>query len=331
MAAQQFDIFSIGDSTIDAFMQIETRDTETICKLQEEDCFVCFAYGDKIPVSAYQRIAAVGNAANNAIGSARLGLKTGMYTVIGSDNDSQETKVTLENEGVDTEYVVMESGKRSNFSVVINYSGERTIFVYHEQHAYHLPEGLLAKWAYLTSVGPDHSGLHSQVVSFIKNTQTKLAFNPGTHQLRDGIALLSDLLSVTEVLSVNREEAVELLGKEGEIGELIMGLKQKGIGCVLITDGPQGSYASYDGREIWHVGIPQTAPIVERTGAGDAYTTAFLAALSLGKPLPDAMVWGTLNATSVVAHIGAREGLLAPLQMQEFIKQYGKEIIPKMM
>jgi sugar/nucleoside kinase (ribokinase family) len=119
-----FDILSIGDSTIDVFMEVDVSDAEKVCDKNDQDCKICFSYASKIPAKNLTRVAGVGNAANNAVGSARLGLKTAIYTVLGSDHDSTESKEVFEKEGVDTSFVVMESGKRSNFSTVINYSGE---------------------------------------------------------------------------------------------------------------------------------------------------------------------------------------------------------------
>ncbi|MBI2590341.1 MAG: carbohydrate kinase family protein [Candidatus Blackburnbacteria bacterium] len=329
----QLDLISVGDSTIDIFMQVEQKDTESVCGLKGEERLICFAYGGKIPVSTYKRIPASGNAANNAIGSSRLGLKTALYAVLGSDQDSNDTKKVFVDEGVDIAHVTIDPDVGSNLSVVLNYSGERTIFVYHQPRQYELPSNLPnSKWMYLTSVGSEHQRLHDQVLEFIKRSKTKLAFNPGSYQLRDGINLLQPVLSLANVLILNREEAVVLVGgSSGEdVKQLIVELKSRCPGCVVITDGAYGSYASYDGREIWHAGISTSAPIVEKTGAGDAYSTGFVAALIQGKTLPEAMLWGTMNSTSVAGHIGAREGLLTPMKMEEFIKMYGGEIKPRM-
>lgn len=328
----QYDLISVGDSTVDIFMQVEQKDTESVCNLKAEDCLICFPYGSKVPVSTYKRIPASGNAANNAIGAARLGLKTALYTVLGSDRDSSDSKRVFEDEGVDTSFVAIDPSVGSNLSVVLNYSGERTIFVYHQLKKYDLPTNFPAsKWMYLTSVGPDHPHLHEQVLEFVHRTKTKLAFNPGSYQLRDGLALLQPILSLTDVLILNKEEAVALLGNSGaDVKQLILELKAKGPGCVVITDGANGSFASYDGREVWHAGVSTTAPVMEKTGAGDAYSTGVMAALVAGKDLPEAMLWGTMNSTSVVGHIGAREGLLTPLKLQEMIRLYGGEVQPKM-
>lgn len=329
----QFDLISVGDSTIDIFMQVEQKETEAVCALEAEKNLICFAYGSKIPVSTYKRIPASGNAANNAIGSARLGLRTALYTVLGNDQESNDTKKVFEREGVDITYTTVNPSVGSNLSVVLNYSGERTIFVYHQPKKYDFPLNLpTPKWVYLTSVGLDHQHLHEQVLEFIKRTQTKLAFNPGSYQLRDGINLLQPVLSLTDVLVLNKEEAIGLVGGAGkDVKQLILELKAKCPGCVVITDGASGSFASYDGREIWHAGVSTSAPIVEKTGAGDAYSTGFVAALIQGKTLPEAMLWGTMNSTSVVGYIGAREGLLTPLKMQEMIKLYGEEVKPRML
>lgn len=327
----QYDLISIGDSTIDLFMEVDPKDAQTSCSLKEEECLVCFSYGSKIPVSQIARIPAVGNAANNAIGSSRLGLKTAIYTVIGSDRDSEDIKKVFEDEDVSTEYLVMESGKKSNFSTVINYLTERTIFVYHEPRTYNLPALTPSKWVYYTSVAKDHQILHTQVPEYVKRSSAKLGFNPGSHQLREGTEALKPILEVTEVLSVNREEAQMLVGGDIEdIKGLFAKLKSFGPQIILITDGRNGSFASFDGREVWQMGIAEDAPVVERTGAGDAYTTAFIAALILEKELPEAMLWGTMNATSVIGHIGAREGLLTREGMEKFIEKWGKVLKAKM-
>src|SRR3989344_1311873 len=328
----QLDLISVGDSTIDIFMQVEQKDTEAVCNLKAEERLICFAYGSKIPVSTYRRIPASGNAANNAIGSARLGLKTVLYTVLWSDQDSLDSKKVFENEGVDVNFISVDPSVGSNLSVVLNYLGERTIFVYHQHKKYNLPMNLpVPKWMYLTSVGPNHQHFHEQILEFIQKTKTKLAFNPGSYQLRDGINLLQPILSLADVLISNKEEAAGIVGNNGaDVKQLILELKAKGPACVVITDGANGSFASYDGREIWHAGVSTISPVMEKTGAGDAYSTGFVAALVAGKDLPEAMLWGTMNSTSVVGYIGAREGVLTPLKLQEMIKLYGGEVKPRM-
>lgn len=327
----KYDIISIGDTTLDVFLEVDLTDAKGRCELDNEKCLVCFPYGSKVPVKKMASVPAVGNAANNAIGSARLGLKAAIYTVTGSDRDSEDHKKVFEDEGVDTQFVVIEPDKRSNFSAVLNYGVERTIFVYHEDRKYDLPELPPSKWVYYTSVAKGHDILHKQVPDYVHSSGAKLGFNPGSYQLLEGVDKLKPILEVTDVLLLNREEAHKLV--EGDIEdtkELIRKLKEAGPKIVVITDGRNGSFASFDGREFWHVGIPEDSPVVEMTGAGDAYSTGFLAAQIQEKDLPDCMIWGTMNATSVVQYVGAREGLLTQEGMKKFTEKYGGEVKTKM-
>lgn len=327
----KFDLISIGDSTIDLFLTLESQDVEAVCSLDVEKCVIAFDYGSKIPVSSMTKVVGVGNAANNAVGASRLGLKVAIYSVIGSDKDSQDIKRVFNDEDVSTEFVIEESDKRSNLSVVLNYSGERTIFVYHEDRRYFLPNLPKTNWVYYTSVGKNHLDLNREVVDYVKKTGAKLGFNPGSYQLRSGKENLKPIIEIADVLSVNREEAQMITqGDLDDIGDLFEKLKKMGTKLVVITDGRNGSYASFDGREIWHTGVPEKSPVVERTGCGDAYTSAFIAARIMGKEIPEAMVWGTMNATSVIQYIGAREGLLTRVGIDKFIGMYGEYVKPKM-
>ena len=130
---------------------------------------------------------------------------------------------------------------------------------------------------------------------------------------------MSPILKVAEVLFVNRTEAQTLVGKEPNIKKLLTKLHKQGPKIVVITEGPKGSYAS-DGKHIYFLDI-FPAPLVERTGAGDAFATGFISALANGESVKDAMRWGTISSASVIQYIGAREGLLTKKVMMATIKK----------
>lgn len=327
----QYDLISIGDSTIDTFLEVNPTDAIGVCNLNEERCVVEFEYGAKIPVNKLTRVAGVGNAPNNAVGSSRLGLKTAIYTVLGTDTDSEDTRKVFEKENVATDFVVVQQGKRSSFSAVISYSAERNIFRYREDYEYKLPDLAKSSWIYYTSVGKNYENLQSQIIAYKKQYEAELGFNPGTLQIRDGLDAIKSVLEFTDVLLVNREEAQKLVGGDiNDIKGLILKLHDTGAKTIVVTDGRGGSYASPDGHEVWFAGIPEQSPVIERTGCGDAYSTGFLAALAQNLDLPTAMIWGTMNATSVIQFVGAREGLLTRRGIDEFIGKYGSFVRPQM-
>jgi sugar/nucleoside kinase (ribokinase family) len=87
----------------------------------------------------------------------------------------------------------------------------------------------------------------------------------------------------------------------------------------VITDGPAGAFAS-DGSHRFRVPCyPNSAPPVDRTGAGDAFTATLLAALAKGHSLATALAWAPINAMSVVQHVGSQAGLLTEREVASWL------------
>ncbi|CAN5327152.1 hypothetical protein BH10PAT1_BH10PAT1_5560 [soil metagenome] len=144
--ANDIQLLSLGDASIDSF--ITPSESETQCRLDTKECLICFPYGDKITVKS-QELSVGGNAANNAVGLKRLGITSGIVITLGDDLIGDQIVETFVKEKVDTTYVFRQTETRSNYSTVINYSGERTIFVYHAPRSYEFPVQLEAiPWAY---------------------------------------------------------------------------------------------------------------------------------------------------------------------------------------
>lgn len=308
---KMFDIISIGDATIDTFLFIHDAQ---IKKLNGQEK-VLLNWGDKLPVDELYKSVA-GNAANNAVGSARLGLKAAFYTVLAHDMGGREIVHKMEKEGVSTQYIMKNDKHSTNASFVISFKGERTILVYHEHRKYHLPEFARSKWVYLTSMGEGFETIYPALARYLDQHQAKLGFNPGTFQLRRGPKFNRAMLKRTDLLSVNVEEAQSWVGKCGRNPkELCQRLVKLGPTAVALTDGRNGAY-SYSCEGFYY--IPEfPKPLVEATGAGDAFTTAYIAALFYGQPHAEALRWGPANATSVVQQIGPQAGLLTRHEIEE--------------
>ena len=216
----KFDLISIGDTTLDVFLELE-EEVKIIKEKKEKRSYLGLVNAEKIPVKKFTYVPAVGNSANVAIGVSRLGLKSALYTFLGQDQVGKEMFGILKKERVAEDYITFDTKKGSNYSVVLNYKGERTILVYHEKRNYTLPKLSLAQWIYFSSLAEGHSKLHSEIPEYIKKHKACLGFNPGSHQLREGLQKLRPILNVATVLFVNRQEAQTLVGKEEDIKKLM--------------------------------------------------------------------------------------------------------------
>ena len=320
--SKSFDLISVGDTQYDVFLELE-EETKVIRDQEDGKNYLGVVFAEKIPVKSYTAVPAVGNSANVAIGASRLGLKSAFYTVLGDDRVGKEELEIFKKEKVSTDYITWDQKRGSNFSAVLNYRGERTILVFHEPREYNLPKLVLARFLYYSSLAKDHEKLHTQIPSYIKESGAKLVFNPGSHQLKEGLLVLQPILEVTSVFLVNKEEARELLDTtEQDVKRLLELLRKQGPEIVVITDNGHGSYCS-DGSGAYFLDIFRV-PVKEMTGAGDAYSTGFVSALAYGKDIKEAMRWGAMNGASVIQKIGAREGLLKKDEMEKMLQENPK-------
>lgn len=320
------DVISIGDATLDTFIELDSATVN--CDINPQECLLCLSYADKIPISKLTKKVA-GNAANVAVGTARLGLTSAFWTVLGDDLFAKDVVKKMKQEGVSTRYVQKEKGKESNFTVVLNYKAERTQLIYRVPRNYNLPNHLeKAQYVYLTAMGENHHLAYAELLAYLIKYKVKMAYNPGKYQITCKEKICDDLLPYTEILFVNKEEAELIVhgkssgnhkGGKKVFKTILQELHKHGPEIVVVTDGPNGSYAFAD-NTYYYLPIFD-GPVIERTGAGDAYATGFLSAIIQGKTTAEAMVWGTFNSWSVVQKIGPIDGLLSKTKMNRLFRQ----------
>jgi ribokinase len=343
MENQDFDLVAIGDLATDAFIHL----TEVGSKLNKETGEICLKFGEKIPYESVTVVPAVGNSANAAVCASRLGLKSALVSNIGADLHGAEALQALEGNEVDTQWITRHDGLATNYHYVLWYHDDRSILVKHEEYPYILPFDLSKpKWIYLSSLGENSLSYHQEIAKYLAaNPEIKLAFQPGTFQIKLGADKLAEIYRQTEVFFCNVGEAQKILGvtdnsnannvgvknsdenKTEEIKELLVEINKLGPKIVVITDATKGAYI-YDSEEsktYFMPAYPDQKPPIERTGAGDAFATTFVSALALGKTIPEALSWAPINSMSVVQQIGAQAGLLNRDELEKYLGEAGAE------
>lgn len=323
---KQFDTITVGDAFIDAFMSV--KNSSEFCQYDKASEKLVLHAGAKILVDECDFMLG-GNACNVAVGLSRLGFATALVAELGDDEFAQKIQKGLQKEGVSLELAKITTGAPSTFSVGLTIEGERTLFVRHVQREHKLSlDGVSTNWVYLTSMGKEWRGLYDNVLSFVKQSGAKLAFNPGSQQMHDGVDSFKDIVAAADILFVNRDEAEELLygkirsSEEKESAEsLLFRLQRMGPPMVVLTDGEKGSFVLDRDNTIYSEGIVHVANPVGKTGVGDAYASGFLGALLSGKDIQSCLQWGTHEAAAVLEHVGAQTNLLTKEQLEERIKE----------
>lgn len=257
-----------------------------------------------------------GNATNAAVTFARQGLHSRYAWVLDHDVVSEGILRALDDDGVDTTPVVQKDGYYSSYStILLATNGERTILNYHGAVVRHISELSLdaiddSDWLYLSSLG--NMELLENIISRAKAAGAKVFLNPAGSELAQPEALRA-LLPDVDILAVNKEEAAQIIG--GASSEELAHSLARLVPIAVVSDGPNGVVAT-DGSQIVSAGMYDDVPVIDRTGAGDAFGSGFVSRIALGASLSDAIIFASANSTSVVAQIGAKAGILhagAPL------------------
>lgn len=319
---EQLDFVAVGDIVTDAFIKLTEAWIETDNPAKDKE--LCMRFGEKLPFEDVTVVAAVGNSPNAAVSAQRLGLKTALVTNVGDDDFGKEQLQTLTTNGIDTRYVTTHRGLQSNYHYVLRLGAERTILVKHTEYPYTFPNITPGpRFMYLSSLAENSLPYHGEIARYLKeHPETKLAFQPGTFQIKLGTEQLGDLYELSYLFFCNKEEAQTILKtKEANVVTLLKELRKLGPTIPVITDGPNGAYA-YDGVEAWFMPMyPDPKEPVDRTGAGDSFASTVTSALALGKKLPEALAWGPINSMSVVQYIGAQKGLLHRDKLELLLKE----------
>ncbi|HEY5805893.1 MAG TPA: carbohydrate kinase family protein [Candidatus Saccharimonadales bacterium] len=329
----QFDILSIGDVVTDAFIKLFDEDAKVIDD-GKNGKLLAMSFGTKLPFDYTDVVEGVGNAANAAVSFARLGLKTGFVSNVGADAQGREIITSLGKAKVDPRFIRINPGKKSNYHYVLWYKEERTILINHEHYDYHWPHITLKetpRWVYFSSISKNAMDYHDDIADWLdENPTVHLAFQPGTFQMEAGVGRLKRIYQRASILLLNREEAVKVGGGNyDDIHDLLDKLHKLGPQVVVITDGPMGAYASDGMQRLFMPPYPDPKPPFERTGAGDAFSSTFVAAAAKGLSLEDALRWAPINSMSVVQKVGGQAGLVTEKELQTYLHHAPKNYTPK--
>ncbi len=320
-----YDVITIGSATQDVFLK-----TGGFKNLGDEECLKkigfagrkakCFAAGDKIELDDLM-IEFGGGGVNTAVSFARQGFNTAAIVKVGDDYVGRQVIDNMKNFGVKPFASKDKKEKTAYSSIILMPSGERTILVYRgaaeKMTNSDVPfSKLKAKWGYISPSNIPFSVIEKAVDSFKKNG-VKVAMNPSGSYIEMGLKKLKNVFRKLDVVIMNREEAAELTGiSYGDERAIFRKFDKVIDGIAVMTEGKRGSMVS-DGRYMYRAGVYKEKGTIDRTGAGDAFGSGFVAGLMQKNEISWALKLASANATSVIEEIGAQTGILGKAALRK--------------
>jgi ribokinase len=321
----------VGSNTIDAFIYTDRSESINIKTISSETEFISFPLGSKIVLDDCDFYSG-GGGTNSAVCLSRLGFRTAYIGKVGSDLNGKNILEELKTERVD--FLGIESRdpkEKTGFSIVLDsIERKRTILTYRGANDNLRIEEIdknkiISGWLYVSSmVGQSFTALE-KIVEYAADSKINIIFNPNNYLCEKGKDFLGKILSNTDILILNKEEAGLLTGQEGTEA-ILKELKSSGPKIVIMTDGSKPVYL-IDKDDALYTLFPLDIKIKEVTGAGDSFASTFLAGMIKTHDIIFSLKMAIINSHSVLQYKGAKNKLLS---YEEILKKINDtEIIIK--
>lgn len=265
-----------------------------------------------------------GSAANTIVGLARLGCKVGFIGKVAKDSEGKMLIEDFSKEGVDTAGIIeVEKGRSGTVLGFIDRDGARALYVDPgvndtiKFEEINLEYASNTRFLHLTSfVGEEPLEAQKRLVEKLPES-VKVSLDPGAIYAKKGLEKLKTIIERCLLAMPNKRELKLLTGEEDyrRGAEMLLDL---GVEIVAVKLGSQGCYVT-DGKESFHVEA-FNVPVIDTTGAGDAFCAGFLYGLINGRSLRECGVIGNFVASRCIMKMGARRGLPRSEELKLFLK-----------
>lgn len=315
-----YDVVTVGSSTVDIFAQTAFSELIKIIDPKKEVDLLSFPSGSKVLVEHIEQTIG-GSGTNAGVALSRLGHKVAYVGKIGEDSNGDLIIRELRKEKID----VLASRKKgfSGYSIILEtLEHDRTILAYkgvnNDLRYNDVPlKKMKTRWFYFGSMMESSFKTQERLARFARKNNIQILFNPSNYLAQKGHTYLNTILKHTTILTLNKEEASCLSGKE-DIKDVLLALHSYGPKIVVITDGKKeiNAYA----EDILYTCKPPKTKVVDCTGAGDAFSSAFLSGVIQEKEIPECLKMGVVNSSSIIKRYGAKNKLLSKREITKKIK-----------
>lgn len=283
-----------------------------------------------------------GKGSNQAIAAARLGARVQAIGCVGRDAFGDAALQLWRDEGIDVTTVAQASGVTTGLAfIILDDAGQNRIVVYPGASDRLMPEMVDAAAEAIRAADV----LVAQLETWLDPVRHALALarrlgvltilNPAPAR-----ALDETVLSNVDVLTPNETEAAAITGLPVDVTDedscvrAAAWLCMRGVGHVVMTLGDHGAYhyngATASGQRIHGMRVP----VVDTTGAGDAFTGALAVGLARGQSFNESIALANRAGAFCVTRLGVVPGLGRPHELAALERLHGQpalfdEVVPE--
>ncbi|MDA8313087.1 MAG: ribokinase [Actinomycetota bacterium] len=251
-----------------------------------------------------------GKGSNQAVAAARLGAMVSLQTALGDDAFGEGARSLWEREGVAAAALVCAGTPTMVGAILVEPDGENRIVIAPGALERFTPEHLDASLIFGSDVLLVQLEIPlataAQALAMARRAGVRSVLNPAP---APAVPDVVGLVSSADIVTPNLREARRLLGGVTAPGDqLAARLARSTGGTVVLTAGASGAYVAHDGA-LTHVEALPVDPIVDSTGAGDAFSAALGVALADGADPIEAARFATRAAAHCVSVPGVIPGL----------------------
>ena len=272
---------------------------------------------------------------NVAIGLARLGLRVGWASRLGTDSMGRALLAAMQAEGIDCSHVVCDPAQRTGFQFKGRVTdGSDPPVEYHRKGsaASHMgpadvDEAWLRSARHLHATGVFAAVSDTSLQAAIRSMEVMraagrtISFDPN---LRPTLwaspermrAQINALAARADWVLPGMEEGLVLTGETSPEG-VARFYRERGAKLVVVKLGAEGAYYDGDVAGTGRVDGFPVQEVIDTVGAGDGFAAGVISALLEGRSVPDAVRRGAWIGARAVQVFGDTEGLPTRAQLEE--------------
>lgn len=265
-----------------------------------------------------------GKGSNQSVAAAMAGGRVHFITRLGDDAFADIAHATWAKAGVVPEVKVdHESYTGAAYIFIENATGNNAIIVSPGAAGRVSPADVEAKADLIESAAIFVTQLEQPIPAAQRGLEIARAAGVTTILNPAPAASLSDaMLALCDYVTPNESETEALTGLPvttvDEAKAAAAALLAKGVGAVVITLGDKGALY-HDAKQSVHVPVISAGPVVETTGAGDAFNGGFAVALAEGQDVIDAVRFGCATAGISVTRPGTAPSMPARAEIDALL------------